>query len=377
MEFGKITDEGIALLRQRIGVERKKSNMHPEGPLEITRELIHRFAIGSGDDNPLYLSREYAAKSRHGTLIAPPSIASFMEKANGASEGLPGCHTIWRLARLEWYRPLKLGDLLQSSSFLRQVEEVQSKFSGRAVVQDYETPIKNQKGELAASYFTSWHRFSRSESKEQGKYQKRGLATYTKEDIEKIKADYKKEKRRGAQTLWWEDVTEGEEIPFILKGPTTAISQFAFESWGGAGGWFVGHRLAFELFERHPGLPFINEQGIPEAPVAIHWSNERCQNILGLPGAYEAGFERMSWLVHLLMNWIGDEGLIHRLEIKFPKFNYRGDTIWCHARVVEKSILPEPVDGKQHAVRLDVWTVNQHGDTTTTGEATVVLRSRS
>jgi acyl dehydratase len=377
MEFGKITDEGIAHLKERIGVERKKSNMHRPGPLELTRETIRRFALGSGDDNPLYLDREYAAKSRYGTLIAPASIVGFMEKANGASEGLPGCHTIWRGSHYEWYQPLKLGDLLESSSFLRRVEEVPSKFSGRAVVQDYETPIRNQNGDTVASYQTSWHRFGRTDSKRESKYAKRGLAQYTAEEIEKIKADYKKEKRRGAETLWWEDVREGEEIPFIVKGPTTWISKFAFESWGGAGGWFVGHRLAFELFERHPGLPFVNEQGIPEAPVAIHWSNERCQKVLGLPGAYEAGYERTSWLVHLMMNWIGDEGFLHRMEIKFPKFNYQGDANWCRARVKEKYVLDHAVDGKSHAVRLDMWTVNQLGEMTTTGEAVVVLRSRS
>ena len=87
----------------------------------------------------------------------------------------------------------------------------------------------------------------------------------------------------------------------MVKGPTTEVSKFAFESWLGAGGWFVGHKLAFELFDRHPGLPFVNEQGIPEQPVAIHWSNARSQSVLGLPGAYEAGYERTSWLVHMLM----------------------------------------------------------------------------
>jgi hypothetical protein len=47
VEFGKITDEGIALLRERIGVERKKSNMHREGLLEITCALSRRFALGN------------------------------------------------------------------------------------------------------------------------------------------------------------------------------------------------------------------------------------------------------------------------------------------------------------------------------------------
>ncbi len=378
MEYGKITDEGVERLRARIGVERKGSSMLRRRALHLTRETIRRFALGLGDDNPLYLDLAYARSTRFRTIIAPPSIIGFVERANGATDGLPGCHTIWREAAYEWYRPMKMDDAIDSSTYLRAVEVVPSEFAGgKAVVQDYETLVWNQNQESVGNYKTSWHRFERAASKRASKYGQRELAHYTPEDIEKIKADYKKEVRRGAAVLWWEDVREGAEIPFVVKGPTTQISKFAFESWGGAGGWFVGHRLAFELFEKHPGLPFINEQGIPEAPVAIHWSNERSQRILGLPGAYEAGYERSGWLVHMLANWMGDDGFLHRLTQRYPTFSLLGDTTWCHGAVKEKFVLDAPIDGKRHAVRCEVWTVNQRGDVTTTGEAVVLLRARS
>jgi acyl dehydratase len=378
VQFGKITDDAVERLRTRIGVERKSSNMHRAGTLRLTAETIRRFALGSGDDNPLYLDPAYARTSRYGTLITPPSITGFMERANGASDGLPGCHTIWREAEYEWLLPLRADDVLDSSSYLRRVEIIPSRFGGgRAAIQDYETAIWNQHETPVGTYKTSWHRFERSEAKRAGKYDARELPHYTPDDIERIRADYRQERRRGAIPLHWEDVREGEDIPFVVKGPTTEISKFAFESWQGAGGWFVGHKLAFDLFDKHPGLPFINEQGIPEAPVAIHWSNARSQKILGLPGAYEAGYERTSWLVHMLMNWIGDHGFLTRLTQRFPTFNLLGDTTWCHGTVKEKRILDSAVDGKRHAVVCDVWTVNQRGDVTTTGEATVVLPGRA
>ncbi len=376
MEFGKISDDAIERLKARIGVERKGSTMHRRGPLRVTRNTIRRFALGSGDDNPVYVNVEYGRRSRYGSIIAPPSIVGFLERCNGATDGLPGCHTIWREATYAWDRPMKLEDVLDSSTTLRAVEVIPSKFSRKAVRQEYETRIWNQRQESVATYQTSWHRFERSEAKRERKYGDRELAHYTPEEIETIKADYRKEQRRGAEVLWWDEVRAGDAIPFIVKGPTTQISKFAFESWGGPGGWFVGHRLAFELFEKHPGLPFINEQGIPEAPVAIHWSNERSQRILGLPGAYEAGYERTSWIVHMLMNWIGDHGFLHRLTQRYPTFNLLGDTTWCHGRVLEKLILDRPVDDKRHAVHCEVWTVNQRGDTTTTGEAVVLLPQR-
>jgi len=106
-------------------------------------------------------------------------------------------------------------------------------------------------------------------------------------------------------------------------------------------------------------------------PLAIHWSNERCQKILGLPGAYEAGYERINWMVQGYMNWMGDHGRMKKLFVKFPKFSLLGDTTWCKGKVVEKSI-----EGKDHIVTLDIWTVNQMEDTTTTGQALVILPSR-
>ena len=375
--FGKITEEGVERLRGRIGLPRKGSNMHQAGKMRVTAETIRRFALGSGDDNPLYLSHEYAEQSRHHRQLVPQSIIGFLERTNGASDGLPGCHTIWRDARYTWQRPLGLDDVLDPTSYLRAVEIIPSKFGGgRAVRQDYETLIEDESGAQVATYETSWHRFERDGAKRASKYQQRELAHYTPEDIERIKADYAREQRRGSDVLWWEDVRVGDEIPFVVKGPTTEISKFAFESWGGAGGWFVGHKLAFQLFEKHPGLPFINEQGIPEAPVAIHWSNVRSQRILGLPGAYEAGYERTSWLVHMLMNWIGDDGFLTSLTQRYPTFNLLGDTTWCRGTVREKELLEQPIDGKRHAVRCEVRTENQRGDVTTTGEAVVVLRSR-
>ena len=374
LSFGKITDEGIEKLRSRIGVERKGSNMHRRGPLPLTPETVKRFALGSGDDNPLYLDRAHAEASRHGSRIAPPSITGYLERSNGASDGFPGCHTIWREASYEWARAMRVGEVLDSSSYLRHVEIIPSKFGGgRAAIQNYETVIVDESGAPIGRYDTSWHRFERSGAKKASTLKKRELASYTPDDIERIKADYRKERRRGADTLHWEEVQLEEEMPFVVKGPTTQISKFAFESWMGAGGWFVGHKLAFDLFDKHPGLPFINEQGIPEAPVAIHWSNERSQSILGLPGAYEAGYERTSWIVHMITNWMGDEGHLYQLTQRYPTFNLLGDTTWCHGTVKEKFLLNEPVDGKRHAVRCEIWTVNQRGDITTTGQAVVLL----
>ena len=69
---GKFTDEMLADMRALIGTElRTEACVNNE---YATRLAILRFCEGIGDDNPLWTDADYAAKTPHGTLIAPPSF---------------------------------------------------------------------------------------------------------------------------------------------------------------------------------------------------------------------------------------------------------------------------------------------------------------
>ena len=113
-------------------------------------------------------------------------------------------------------------------------------------------------------------------------------------------------------------------MPYIIKGPVTLTSKIAFELAFGAMGWFVGHELALALWEKSPRLPIRNEENVPEPPVAIHWTNERCQKYLGMPGAYEAGFERLNWFTQLINNWMGDHGEAPQAGLPVPRLPLAG-----------------------------------------------------
>jgi acyl dehydratase len=43
---------------------------------EIEKGAIRRFALATGDTNPLYFDEEYAARTRFGGIIAPPTFIS-------------------------------------------------------------------------------------------------------------------------------------------------------------------------------------------------------------------------------------------------------------------------------------------------------------
>src|SRR5262245_28757302 len=128
VEYGKITDEGIAKLRARIG---EGFSGRRQWRTEVTRDAIYHLALAIGDLSPLYLDEEYTKKTRWGTLIAPPIMINSMDTLRavgsaGLPEGLPGVHSIWSGSYYEYERPLKLGDKIHSKSYLQAVEERES-----------------------------------------------------------------------------------------------------------------------------------------------------------------------------------------------------------------------------------------------------------
>ena len=100
--FPKITENALDELRQRIGV--------PIGDTvepwcyEATRDNIRHYAHGIGDDNPLWCEPDYAAKTRYGDVIAPPSFVFALNRIlSGYVGGLPGIHAMWAGADLTWH----------------------------------------------------------------------------------------------------------------------------------------------------------------------------------------------------------------------------------------------------------------------------------
>ncbi|MHB1126512.1 MAG: FAS1-like dehydratase domain-containing protein [Bacillota bacterium] len=367
---GKITDEELEKIRAIVGTER--SGIKEQARYEVTADLIKQVARAIGDYNPIYLSEDYARNTRHGSLIAPPVILWCFEKGN-VIEGFPGVRPVWRESSWEFYMPLKPGDRIVSRSFLASVDEYPPKpDGGRTVEQAYENVFTNQRGELVGRHTGRWIRKDPTPHTRGEAPPPRQNAQYTKDEIERIYADYAKEVRQGSESRYWDDVSIGDELPFVVKGPTTSISNALFEAaLQGGPGFFSHGSSAMAYLEGNGDLEF-NEQGIPEPAFAVHMSNSRCQKHLGLPGAFEVGLQRTTWLSHLLMNWVGDNGWIKRIRNDYTRFIIRGDTVWCHGKVSDKR-----VEDGDHVVELELWAINQLGETVCRGKALVSLPARA
>lgn len=64
----------VEQLRARIGVET------PPVRLEIEKSTIQRYALATGETNPIYFDEETAARSRFGAIVAPPTFLSWFIK---------------------------------------------------------------------------------------------------------------------------------------------------------------------------------------------------------------------------------------------------------------------------------------------------------
>ena len=367
-EHGKITDEGIAQLRARIGTG--FSGRQP-WRTEVTRDTIWHMAHAMSDLNELYMDPDYARKSRWGKLVCPGVAISCYDTLRavgsaGTVSGLPGVHSIWTGSHYEWERPLLEGDRISSKSYLQDVSERESRFGGgRSVYQTYEAVYHDQDNRYLGRRTDTWIRIERTKTSKTAKYGGgERLASWTEQDIERFRAEYRAHERTRHRA--WDSVTPGEKIPRLIKGPHTSTAEIALEAFYGF--YLMGNQVAYRAMDRHPKLFVPNEQGVPEPPQRIHWDTAFAQKTLGLPGAYDLGLGRLTWMYHAVTDWMGDEGIVRMLDVEFRGFLYLGDVTWCGGEVAGKR-----QEQGRNFVDLNIWTVNHLDEKTTLGKAVVEL----
>lgn len=370
--FPKITDQGLADLRKRIGVP-IEDTLEPWCH-EATRDNIRHYAHGIGDDNPLWCDPAYGAKTKFGGIIALPSFLFATNRIiSGYVGGLSGVHAMWAGADWTWHKPVRRNDEITTKAHLKDLIEHETRFAGRAIQQIYHVDFYNQDGEMVAEADSWCFRTDRDQARERGtKYKEvkeKGDKVYTPDELSKIYKHYADETIRGAETRYFEDVEIGETLPTMVKGPMTVTGFIAFaQGWGGL--YIRANKLNWKQIHKHPGLGIPNRFGVPDCPERVHWDQELAR-LVGTPGAYDYGPERVSWLTHHVTNWMGDDGWLKRATSKIRRHNPEGDTLFFDARVVGKS-----QEGGKNVVEIEQEAKNQDGEQSVVGRAWVELPSR-
>jgi len=362
----KITDEMVAQVLREKGKEYPCRWQFNE---VATKDAIRHWADGIGDMNPLWRDEDYARKTRYGGIIAPPTFLYSCGMQAGP-QGFPGIHGMYTGTEWHFYKPVRVNDRIYCSGGIHDLIEKHGEFAGRSFLQIFFLNYRNQNGELVATAYSHMMRTERDTARERGKYRNLSKYIYTEEELERIWADIEREEIRGANPRYWEDVHIGEELTPVVKGPLVIADMVAFKIGWGNYPFMMANEIRYQFFKRHPGAAVRNVQNVPDVPERVHFEDDLAIKV-GVPGFYDYGPQRISWLGHLMTNWMGDDGWLKMLKVEVRRFNIVGDTQWCRGKVTAKYIK----DG-EHIVECSIWCENQRGEVTAQGTAVVSLPSR-
>jgi len=366
---GLITEEGLRKLRKMKGTKLRIGMM--QNNELVCEETLRKFVRGLGDINPLWQDKEYAKNTRYGTLVVPPSWLYSVFGA-GIMHGLPGIHSFHAGDDWEFYKPVLLDDRIRPEAIAQGYEEVKTThFAARMIKQLQERRYYNQRHELVAKALRWNMRTERGSTRETGKYKDIQLPhPWTDEELERIEDEALVEQIRGSQVQYWEDVNVGEELPQLVKGPHSFENELAWHA--GTVGFMASSGIALRLYRKHPAWAYRDPDSKALEPIAsVHW-NKTAANNAGLPYPYAVGIEVNAWLIHLLTDWIGDEGWLKRCYAEYRGFFYLSDVVWFKGKVMDKYI----DENGEYCVNIETSGFNQRGQNIIPGKATVILPSR-
>jgi acyl dehydratase len=390
--LGRITKSDVAMMRERIGYPNptlRKGVLRKPWNTVATADAIRRWAECTGDMNPLYNEEEYAAQSRWGAAVAPPGFEWSMgidqaravpdELNTRTHRALRGVQLYHSGAEYSYFNPIRAGTRLYKSEYVADVTEKQSRFATNSVIVNNETYWWDQ-NERVSVKSSRW--FVHAERRSVADKDETDSATevkpeeqsshYTDAQLAEIEAAYDQEYLRGKDTLYIEDVTVGQVLPRMVKGPLTITDMINFHM---GGGWLTygnpPYRLAYENRKRLRGFYSRNEFNAWDTLQRAHWDLNLARSV-GVRHLYDIGPMRFVMLCHYLTNFAGDDAWVHRIRYELRAFNYVGDTTWITGLV--SAVRVDPMLGP--LIELDITGTNQRGQANISATATVLVASR-
>ncbi len=139
------------------------------------------------------------------------------------------------------------------------------------------------------------------------------------------------------KTLWYEDISEGDEIPPLEVNPDTR----QLVMYAGASGDFQ----------------------------PIHYDKDVAQKA-GHDAVIIHGALKSAWLAQLITDWLGDSGWMREFSVQYRGIDYIGKKT-CRGRVIGKR-----VEADAGLVELELSLEDEAGTVTTPGTALVELPRR-
>jgi acyl dehydratase len=368
-----ITDEAIEDLKGWLGQPRRERGWNSA----VTEDAIWHFAQGVGDDNPLWWDRGYAESTRWGRMFAPPTFLYSCGNAGlrvgeagiyPAQDWMPGTLALWLSDRWVFHRPAYEGESVTATAELVGLEERPGRDGSRSVSYTDRTTYSGPDGTVIAERFQLMLRRARPSGATPPPAPLPEVH-YSNDERRAIEQRYEQEpaQRRGDRTLHASKVHVGDTIPELVKGPLTVTNIV---------GWLLGwgsplcqtNRIAYRYLKEHPRAGLEDPRhNIQDSIEGVHWE-PYLAHVSGMPGRYDFGPQRVSWVAHLLTDWFGDDGFLAEMEVRVRRPNLVGDTTWLRGEVTG---IVEEADSA--LVDASISGVNQRGEETTTATARVRL----
>ncbi len=329
---------------------------------EANADAIRHFAYGIDDDNPLWLDPEYAARTAHGGLLAPPAflVSVLYPILHGAPMVAPLSSLIGGV-EFTWEKPVALGARLRATSVQKESYVKTNKAGRRLVFIISECTYRNEDDELVA---TGTGTMIRTLQEGNALLYDRPVKCYDEAELAEIESAYTAEKRRGGEKRRFGDVSVGEELPSMLRGPLTIGDMVAWNAGNGPS-YKAGRRGYLDL-KKAPH----NAVRIPQIGIAVKNSQQHEDFNLasgrGMPGPFDNGVMRFAWVSPFITNWMGDDAFLCNLYVQVRRPMIYGDTIRHTGKVVEKN-------EAERTVKVEITGKNQEGELATAGSAVVRL----
>jgi acyl dehydratase len=362
-ESPDITPEAIAEARALIGVPLRRSQH--QWNTEASPDAVRQFCWAIGDSNPLFCDPDYGTRTRWGGGLAPGCFLYTIDSTTVAPK-LRGVQWMYGGTEWEWYRPIRHRDRFVTTVRLLDVVEKRGAHAKSFVIQTGECLFHDDRGALVARAIAHTARTPRAKARDGLRYAPREPQRYSQAELAEIGKAIEAEVVQGAVPRTWESVRDGDVLTPVVKGPLTVTDMLCW--YAGGGHTYQAHERAYLHRRRHPADTYRNQEtGASDSPARGHLEDQMARDA-GMPGGYDVGIQRISWLGHLVTNWIGDDGFCRTMNVRLRRPNIFGDVSWCRGRVVGKRI-----DDGARLVDLAIEVTNQRGENTADGSAVVEL----
>ena len=341
---------------------------HRQHNTEATSASLRFWARSIGDRNPCFVQEGYrSAIGGPGFRAHPCWLYSVQDTI--VSVGRKGFRPV--IAGSDWHfaRAVRVGERLVSTVRLLSETPKRSRFGGDAFIQKVEVVYTDHLGVTVATCVSTLFRIAPGQARAQAKFQDWRRYRYTEAELIAIEADYDRETAGGTAPLHWDDVSDGDALPRIVRGPLSSeeIVLFVGATCPSPGG------SAFTV-ARADGDDdaFIHPRTGTYESFAAGLIDDESARQMGFPAAHDLGIDRLSQAASLVTNWMGDTGVLHHLSISLLEPNMHGDTTWFEGTVVGRC----RGSARTGTIEIELRGVNQRHAITVAGHARVELPLR-